>query len=197
MKKIFIIGLPRTGTSSVCATLLDMGYKVAHCANTMRSIEAADVIGDTPAYCDYKKLDKKYPGSKFIYLDREIEKWLPSIKYLLHRMHPGLTASTDGFHPTVKRCYRNIFKQLDCATLFSDSHLTSCYTLHKHKVFKYFSDRKSDFLAIDISEDGSHRKMQSFLGVDCTSESFPTLNSNGQIISWHMLQHKNKVPDTL
>lgn len=197
MKKIFIIGLPRTGTTSVCVALLSMGYKVAHSANTVRSIEVADVIGDTPAYCDYKKLDKKYPRSKFIYLDRKIEKWLPSVKNLLHRMYPGLIAAAGGFHPTVKRCYRSVFKQLEPATLFSDSHLATCYTSHRDKVLEYFAGRENDFLAINIGDEGAHGKMQAFLGLDCTNEAFPVVNANGQIVSWQMLQHKNKVPENL
>lgn len=197
MKKIFIIGLPRTGTTSACVALLDLGFKVAHSVNTMSSIKAADVIGDTPAYCDYKKLDRKFPGSKFIYLDRNMEQWLPSVKNLLYKMLPGLTAKTGGFHPTVIRCYKSTFKHLDYASASSDIHLASCYATHKSAIFSYFSGRCSDFLAINIGEMDSYNKMLSFLGVDSSNTSFPALNTNGQIVSWQLLRHPNKVPDSL
>ena len=77
MNKIFIIGLPRTGTTSVCAAMLDLGFRVAHTAYTDRSFNEAQVIADTPIFCDYQHLDKAYPDAKFIYLTRTMDKWLP------------------------------------------------------------------------------------------------------------------------
>ncbi|MEM7388342.1 MAG: sulfotransferase, partial [Pseudomonadota bacterium] len=46
--KIFIIGLPRTGTTSICNSFLQLGYKTAHTAYTQQAITTADVIADTP-----------------------------------------------------------------------------------------------------------------------------------------------------
>lgn len=197
MKKVFVIGLPRTGTTSVCVALLELGYRVAHSANTMRSIEVADAVGDTPAYCDYKKLDRKYPGSKFIYLDRRLEKWLPSIKHLLTKMQPGLGAKSGGFHSTVKRCYRAVFKDLTEISAMSDAELAACYEAHRRAVYNYFGRRANDFLRIDISEEGSYQSMLEFLAKPASGTSFPLLNANGRIVSWHLLDHPNKVPEDL
>ena len=150
MSKIFIIGLPRTGTTSVCVSLLDLGFKVAHCAVTEGSLMAADVIGDTPAYCDYKLLDNRFPGSKYIYLDRATESWLPSIKSLLNNMIMGLNNEQGGFPPAVKRCYKEIFQPITPTSIISDTHLNSCYTRHKSDIHEHFKNRHESFLAIDI-----------------------------------------------
>ena len=50
MQKIFIIGLPRTGTTSVCVAMLELGFYVAHTAYTDRSFTEAQVIADTPIF---------------------------------------------------------------------------------------------------------------------------------------------------
>jgi hypothetical protein len=82
MNKIFIIGLPRTGTTSVCAAMLTLGFRVAHTAYTVRAFDEAQVIADTPIFNDYQQLDQAYPKAKFIYLERSLKNWLPSIQQL-------------------------------------------------------------------------------------------------------------------
>ena len=81
-QKIFIIGLPRTATTSVCVAMLELGFKTAHTAYTNQAMNDAQVIADTPVFCDYQLLDKTYPNAKFIYLTREFSSWLPSITIL-------------------------------------------------------------------------------------------------------------------
>ena len=109
MNKLFIIGLPRTGTTSVRVALLDSGFKVAHTAFTQRTFELAEVFSDTPCYCDYRQLDRLFPNSKFVYLDRDIELWIPSVQMLLTKMQNNL--STEGhFNPIIKRCFNQTFE---------------------------------------------------------------------------------------
>jgi len=193
MSKIFIIGLPRTGTTSVCVSLLDLGFKVAHCAVTEASLQAADVIGDTPAYCDYKKLDKRFPQSKYIYLERSMESWLPSIRSLLENMITGLNLKHGGFPPAVKRCYREIFQPISTDSIASDTHLAACYIRHKNNILEYFKDRQASFITIDVSHEAAYKKITNFLGVESTQDTFRKMNTNGQIVSWRELQHKNKI----
>jgi len=193
MSKIFIIGLPRTGTTSVCVALLDLGFKVAHCAVTERALLAADAVGDTPAYCDYKLLDQRFPLSQFIYLERSMESWLPSIKALFVNMIVGLNSNHGGFPPAVKRCYKEIFHPITTDTITSDTHLSSCYTAHRNSVLEYFQDRQEQFTALNVSDTNAYQGMISFLGVHSTSSTFPKMNADGQIVSWRQLQHKNKI----
>lgn len=196
MSKIFIIGLPRTGTTSACIALLDLGFKVAHCALTEDSLQASDVVGDTPAYCDYRVLDKRFPESRFIYIERRMGHWLPSIKFLLSNMITGLTLTHGGFHPTVQRCYREIFGPISLESITSDVHLSTCYIEHRKSVFEHFQNREESFMAIDLAAADSYQKMASFLGIHSTRKSFPRLNANGKITSWKQIEHKNKVrPD--
>ena len=109
-QKIFIIGLPRTGTTSVCNAFLHFGIPTAHTAYTTACFDNAVAIADTPIFNDFKVLDKYYPGAKFIYLERELTTWIPSIRQLLQRMHTNLIRTDGGFNIHLKRCYLNTFK---------------------------------------------------------------------------------------
>lgn len=134
----------------MCQFFLSLGFRTAHCAYSQKSLDAAEVIADTPAFTSYPQLDLFYPRSKFIYLDRSIDKWLPSIKRLLMRMKGPLLNNTGGFDPLVSHAYMSAFGPLNQENLNSDRHLAGCYESHRDGVFRYFSNRPDDFLSINI-----------------------------------------------
>ncbi len=192
MDKLFVIGLPRTGTTSVSAALLDHGFKVAHTALTKQAFALADVVSDTPCFCDYPQLDALFPGSKFVYLDRAIELWLPSIRMLLHKIKPYIAAQ-GHLNPVIKRCFNNTFDLLTTESPWSESHLTHCYQQHQQQVLRYFSNR-SDLLRIDVSQPGSLRTLLDFVGLETDSATdFPHLNVGNMVTGWKDLKHPNKV----
>jgi len=196
--KIFIIGLPRSGTTSMCAVMLELGYTVAHTAYTQTTFDNAQVIADTPVFTDYKKLDSFYPNSKFIYLSRGSAKWLPSIKQLLQRMYINVTREDGGFNTIIKRCYQSTFSPFTIENIENADFLTQCYLQHSSEVEQYFSKRSQDLLTIDISEPSSYQKLLSFLSLENDSESggFERLNSGGKVTAWKDLKHKNKIEST-
>jgi hypothetical protein len=190
--KIFIIGLPRTGTTSVSAALLDYGFKVAHTAYTKRAFELADVISDAPCFCDYKELDKLFPGSKFVYLERSLEYWIPSIQMLVKKMLPELDPTGGYLHPVLKRSFNTIFA-LSTTRDLNEAHFTQCYLNHQNAISDYFSGR-NDLLKINISDYGSLRSLLGFLGInDLGSNAFPHLNIGKQVDNWKQLKHPNKI----
>ena len=199
MQKIFIIGLPRTGTTSVCAAMLELGFHVAHTAYTDRSFIEAQVIADTPIFCDYQVLDHAYPNAKFIYLARSLDNWLPSIKQLLARMHNNIIREDGGFNPIIKRCYKSIFSPYNLENINSDEFLAHCYQEHKVAADKYFQGRENDFLSIDISESTSYAQLLKFLAVNeekSTNLSFKKLNIGGKVTAWKDIKNPLKVDST-
>jgi len=193
MNKLFIIGLPRTGTTSISVALLEHNFKVAHTAYTKRAFELADVISDAPCFCDYQQLDKIFPNSKFVYLDREFESWLPSIQMLLGKMMDNLDARTGHFNPVLKRSFHHTFSLLNTAEPLSSLHLKACYLRHQQEVSNYFSARE-DFLNINISKQNSLATLLDFLGIHSKSEkAFPHLNVGKIVDNWKGFKHPNKV----
>jgi len=192
MSKIFIIGLPRTGTTSISVALLEHGFKVAHTAFTKHAFELADVVTDSPCFTDYQQLDKLFPNSKFVYLQRDLAKWLPSMQRLLTKMAPHLAPKTGHFSPVLKRSFEQTFDTSN-ANLLSEDHLTACYVQHQQQVESYFQNR-DDLLSINISEQGSLQKLLQFLGLHYDQEKrFPHLNQGTQVSHWKAYKHVNKI----
>ena len=201
MNKLFIIGLPRTGTTSVSVALLEHGFKVAHTAFTKRAFELADVISDAPCFSDYQQLELLFPESRYVYLERPLDKWIPSMQMLLKKMQEPLDIKTGYFNPVLKRSFNETFKLSSASNPFDSQHLATCYQNHKEEVLTYFSSR-DDFLSIDISQSGSLKALLSFLDIaieDSTGKpndsniNFPRLNIGKQVDSWKEFKHPNKI----
>jgi|TARA_B110000014_G_scaffold262855_1_gene257887 hypothetical protein len=197
--KIFIIGLPRTATTSVCLALLKMGYKTAHNAYTAQSFIDAQILADTPIFCDYQQLDKHFPQSKFIYLTREKAAWTASIKQLLQRMIVNLQRPDGGFNPHLKRCYNEIFSPLSRENIEDDDFLHGCYLRHHQGIESYFANRKEDLLTIDVNDEDSFDKMISFLSISKENvklHQFERINMGGKVRAWQDINNPLKVEST-
>ncbi|PHQ74601.1 MAG: sulfotransferase family protein [Shewanella sp.] len=197
-QKVFIIGLPRTATTSVCVATLSLGFKTAHTAYTQRAMDEAQIIADTPIFCDYQQLDKIYPNAKFVYLTRESDKWLPSIRQLLERMYTNLQRSDGGFNPILKRCYNGVFEPLTLDNIAKDSFLLECYQRHYQGALDYFNGREQDLLIIDVAHPGSFQQLADFLDVTDIEpwQNFEHINIGGKVTAWKKIKHPLKVEAT-
>ena len=197
-QKVFIIGLPRTATTSVCVATLSLGFKTAHTAYTQRAMDEAQIIADTPVFCDYQQLDKVYPNAKFVYLSRESDKWLPSIRQLLERMYTNLQRSDGGFNPILKRCYNEVFEPLTLDNIAKDSFLLECYQRHYQGALDYFSGREQDLLIIDVAHSDSFQLLADFLDVTDIEpwQNFEHINIGGKVTAWKKIKHPLKVEAT-
>lgn len=203
MNKLFIIGLPRTGTTSISIALLDQNFKVAHTAYTKQAFKLADVISDAPCFSDYQELDMLFPESKFVYLDRAIESWIPSIQMLLKKMHTNLAPQTGIFNPVLKRSFNQAFDlyiQADSSNTlklnedaFNTEHLSACYHKHKTEIMEYFKHR-DDLLTINLSQQDSLSQLLNFLNISHNGDQeFPHINIGKHVSGWREYKHPNKI----
>ena len=198
-EKIFIIGLPRTGTTSVCCALLELGFKTAHTCYTERAMQQAQVIADTPVFHDFELLVRLYPQAKFIYLARELDKWLPSIKQLLQRMSKNLLRTDGGFNPIIKRCYQEVFSPFTLENVDSDEFLTACYQKHNKRVQRLFELVPDNVLQIDVADTDSYGALISFLNMSpilADSKGFVKMNIAGKVTAWKDINHPLKIEST-
>lgn len=195
--KIFVIGLPRTGTTSFCAAMLNLDFTVAHTAYTEKSLKDAQVIADTPIFCDYKILHQQHPDAKFVYLTRSLELWIPSIKQLLQRMYKNVTRKDGGFNPTLKRCFQKIFYPLTAENINSEAFLEACYLKHAQEIALYFKEQPDKLLTIDVSDPDSYEKLTSFLRLDAPTSTFERMNIGGKITAWNGIKHPLKIDANL
>jgi hypothetical protein len=200
IEKIFIIGLPRTSTTSVCAAMLDLGYRVAHTCYTQKTLDEATVIADTPVFCDFTLLAQEYPNAKFIYLTRDLTLWLPSIQQLLQRMYKNITRADGGFNPILKRCYQKIFSPYTIENITNEDFLIQCYLEHQRQVYAFFNDSPNDLLTLDVSEVGSYQQLLNFLALSVTEHlenaDFPLLNQGKKVTGWKQISHPLKIEST-
>ncbi|MFO6422097.1 sulfotransferase [Motilimonas sp. KMU-193] len=197
--KYFIVGLPRTATTSVCLATLELGFTTAHTAYVNNAFEQAQVIADTPIFADYSKLDTQFKKAKFIYLNREREAWIKSIRQLLLRMYTNLTSEKGGFNPVIKRCYQAVFGPITHENIMSDDHLWHCYERHKKQVLAYFADRPNDLLIIEVGQLGSYQALYDFMKPSHSAKrdgNFAMINQGGKVTAWKQVKHPLKIEST-
>lgn len=194
--KIFIIGLPRTATTSICVAMLDLGYNVAHTCYTTNCLQHAQVLADAPVFYQFKQLDLAFPNSKFIYLERDLSDWLPSIKQLLLRMHTNISRQDGGYNPIIKESYTRIFTPFTIEKLNDDNFLEQCYLTHKQDIEQYFRSRPDDLLRLNVSKQGSYQTLLNFLQLPVSDDNFVRMNIGSKVTYWKDIKHPNKIEST-
>lgn len=192
--KIFVIGFPKCGTTSLQESFLRVGMPSIHWGNSIdnthvflaaHKIETAKKEGlplltylsDYKAftqmeaciyeYCywpqmlDTPALDSQYPNSKFIFNDRNTEKWIKSVsRWVVHGQN-----------------LRERFIKFDIPGLpkgkgKEDKELEDWYLWHKNNMIDYFKN-KDNFIVFNIENDDP-KKLGEFLQIE--NFSLPHLN---------------------
>ena len=165
--KIFGIGLSRTGTLSLTEALKELGYMTIHyppIPKFFEIIDEYDAFTDITVSCNYKILDKKYLGSKFILTIRNKESWLKSCEN-----HLKVSILKDKWQYQVrKKTYGTI--KWD-KFLFRKSYIN-----HLIDVYKHFEKRSKDILILDIINGEGYEKLCPFLGRKVINKKFPHQN---------------------
>lgn len=184
-RKIFGIGLNKTGTTSLGEGLNRLGIKTIHYpfkkqiydeltgGNFRLSIlERYQGIVDTPVAPYYAQLDRAYPGSKFILTLREPESWLRSIAAHWPVMRqwcdrePQFRRFTDFISAVVYGCIE-----------FNHDRFLYAYETHERNVREYFRGREDDdLLVMTICDGDGWQQLCPFLGVDVPEFEFPHSN---------------------
>ena len=175
--KIFGIGLPRSGTTSLNSALSIMGYRAIHnptyfimdkLNGSYEFEEPWDALTNFGEHF-YPMLDQRYPNSKFILTIRDKEKWLGSCrwKYKDPTNHLG-----NAIRISVFGCDR-----------FHEPTFSYLYDSHKESVLHYFKDRPDDLLVFNCDSGAGWEELCSFLGREIPSVSFPHKNSKQEIVS--------------
>lgn len=183
--KIFGIGLSKTGTTSLNNALNILGYRSKHfplflldydgkkLSLNMNVAEKLDAITDIPAARFYKKLDKRFPGSKFILTVSDKERWLRSCK---RHFWPGQIIKGNNW---INKLHKDIYGTVD----FDKEHFSRAYDRHIEDVMEYFRNRKKDLLIMNIRKGDRWDKLCSFLGKKKPRMLFPRSNCIWSILS--------------
>lgn len=163
--KIICIGFNKTGISSVGYALRELGfshlsfnrkywrkYYAKKQYNKLLKIAAHfDSFNDLPWLKEdvFPLMDKTFPNSKFIFIEREEEPWKKSIYHW--------TFKTFGYYPNVEE------KVIE-------------YKRHRNFVLKYFENRPLDLLILNVKDEAAYAKLAHFLGRKDPGKKFPHKN---------------------
>lgn len=177
--KVFCLGFQKTGTSSLGIALEELGYRVAgyqpfrdlaarpevsHAELLERAVAVArdvDAAQDMPWPILYADLDRIFPGSKFILVERDRDAWLRS-------MIGDFSKSTNAIRQLV---YDVPYPQLD-----PEAYLAR-YDRHNREVREHFAGRDADFLVLDLARgEVGWERVCAFLGHPVPDRRWPHAN---------------------
>lgn len=175
--KVFGIGLPRSGTTSLNSALAILGFNAIHHPTylIMEKLQGSlNFQGDWDALTNfgehfYPQLDQMYPNSKFILTIRDKERWLNSCrwKYREPSNHLG-----NAIRISVFGCDR-----------FEENTFSYLYDVHRRNVLEYFKDRPDDLLEFNCDNGDGWEKLCEFLGRARPEVPFPHKNSKSEILT--------------
>lgn len=163
MRKVFGIGLSKTGTHSLATALRRLGYKTKHFPPPKYVLEMAeeyDALVDTPTIIYMEELDKRYPDALFILTIREIESWVESC-----RKHWTRTNIDDRAHKNRSRVYG--------IAGFDEKVFRQVYHKHHKRVRNLFGDRPGKLLEMNIVAGEGYEKLCPALDKPIIDEPFP------------------------
>ena len=179
--KVFGLGLSRTGTTSLHASLMLMGLSSIHYPLSYRNLARHWIDGDfspihtapfrcysdlpTPVF--YREFDATHPGSKFVLTLRDEDTWADSIERQYARPLP----------PSPKNPIRHRMRELAYGSVtFDRTRYLDAYRRHNDKVRDYFAARPDALLVLDLSRDkDAWRQLAGFLDRPTPARAFPHL----------------------
>lgn len=177
-RKIFGIGLSKTGTSSLAQALQRLGFRTKDCMGARRyvagdlssidmdTVLAHDALTDTPIPSFYRELDARFPGSKFILTERDRASWLQSCRKQF----------TERAGAVQSDAHRRLFEDLYGTNVFDEQRFADGYDRFVAGVKEYFRSRPDDLLVLDVTAGDGWEKLCPFLGRPIPDVPFPKAN---------------------
>jgi len=163
--KVFCIGYNKTGTTTVGKSLEILGFRNSSFNKTVwrkyyKTGDLEKIIKYTSRFESFDDLpwlkediipimDKKFPNSKFIYLERDETSWKSSFK--------NWNIKVTGKAPNVEVGWEKYLK-------------------HRLFVFSYFKGREDDLLVLQVNDPNGFKKLGEFLGRKSPQLNFPHFN---------------------
>lgn len=170
--KVFCIGFNKTGTTTVGKSLELLGYRNSSFNKKVWSKyykkgKIDKVIKYTAKFESFDDLpwlkedmipilDRTFPNSKFIYLEREAEDWKQSMETRSYKM---TGSKRDG-----DKAYEK-------------------YLRHQEFIHKYFKDFPTDrFIKLNVNDPNAFEKLAVFLKKPIVQSAFPVYNKTSEFV---------------
>ena len=163
-KKIFGIGLSRTGTSSLINALRMLDISAVHFPKDIDDILGHQASADSPIAAAYPNLDRAFTKSRFILTIRNKDDWLESCRqhWARHQAYFDESPELTGLHEILYGA-RNFERDIFAET----------WERHLREVRGYFAGRATDLLEVDICAGQGWETLCPFLDMSEPSLPFP------------------------
>ncbi|MBD3391457.1 MAG: hypothetical protein GF418_05360 [Chitinivibrionales bacterium] len=189
-KKIFIIGLPKTATTSAHFALQKAGFKAEHFPYRLvnyhngdlvlnrKDLDYHDVVSDLPVAASVETLVRLYPDAYFVYTNRDKQKWLDSCRRhpwpLECILHADLARKVGRYSDSlvVFRALMNNIQKLKLlhekvlgSSIFIPEVFSAHYDAYDQKIRRLFKGRR--FIELNIADGvDTKERLGEFLDLD-------------------------------
>lgn len=187
--RVFGIGMHKTATTSLGQALTSLGYNTWHwtSAHAAKAIwrgmnqdgfsdllEGYDALCDLPIPLLYERLDRSYPGSKFVLTIREGHRWLEATR---RHFDPNWNRWCTGWDqdPFTHRIHQILYGR----KTFDSDVMLARYRAHNAAVIDYFRGRPHDLLVLDMEKSTQWDDLCGFLRRPIPDELYPRVNGTG------------------
>ena len=176
--RVFGIGLFKTGTLSLFEALNKLGYRSLHWmsqGHLLNPWNVADFTAavDLPVAALFQAFDRVYPGSKFIYTERDMDSWLESCRKHVRPL-AELRKEKVSYVGEIAVLHKAVFGVED----YEREAWRQGALRHAARVRAYFTGREEDLLVLRVCEGEGWERLCAFLGKGIPSGPFPHANDS-------------------
>jgi hypothetical protein len=192
-RKVVGVGLGRTGTNSLSDALNHLGVPTIHTPGPLMPDELRSgkkhldllrayqgIANGTGA--PYRRIDREYPGSRFILtVRRDTDAWLES-----KRRYAELELQNWSTYDDMRRASKRLIREEVYGSFEFDAAVwLEAYETHTRAVMDYFDGRPESLLVMDVSAGDGWDVLCPFLGIPEPAIDFPHANALGSAAEWH------------
>lgn len=183
--KVFVVGLSRTGTTTLTVALRRLGYLAAHWVNPatgqmLLPADAAifDAMADAPVADAVEELADRYPQARFILTLRPAASWERSLLALMRREHgiAGAEALARFIRSGAGGMHGGRWAEVCARQLLVPGGLAAAPAAHAERVRARFRHEPQRLLEFDLWAGDGWGKLCAFLGLPVPAEPFPHAN---------------------
>lgn len=181
--KVFVIGLSRTGTSSMDAALGRLGFSHLHWINdlTLDLIRPADLFlfdafSDIGIAADFEGLAHRFPNARFVMTTRPLESWEVSVRRHFAR-NARVVQPSELIGTPLARTFGGMKGWIESSVYGHYDSWEAAYQAHHARVEEFFSGSRADrLLRFDATAGDGWTSLCSFLDRPIPDVAYPHTN---------------------